>query len=155
MKNLIGLLTVKEKEMDETTGDATLAFNLTSETPTIRFLASLSDGRTVIQDNRPKNRHAWIRLSAWLKKNPDITITELRLQGPKGIDIKMPSNQKGYFFGNKFQGVWRGPKSDSIGIGYYDGYKVNVCWYKKPLLDSSFAEEKTVAEAGFFLIENK
>lgn len=157
MKNLIGLLTVKEKEMDETTGDTTLAFNITPETPTIRFLASLSDGRTVIQDDRSsdKDRHAWIRLSMWLKENPGILITELRLQGPKGFEAKMPSNQKGYFFSNKLQAVWKGPQSNSVGIGYYDGYKVNVCWYKKPMLDSLFSEEKTVAEAGFFLIENK
>lgn len=141
--------------MDSTVNDSTLAFGVTNQTPIIRFLASLSDGRTVIQDNRPDpERHAWARLDEWLKVNPGISITGLRLQGPKNIDIKIPPNQQGYFFGQKQHVVWGGPQANYIGVGYYDSQKVNVCWYRQPHFDHSFTEERTVANAGFFLIQN-
>jgi hypothetical protein len=144
----------RNKIMNETINDLTLAFNVTKQTPAARFLASLSDGRTVIQDNRPNERHAWARLSEWLKNNPDVSITSVRLQGPNGVDIKMPPDQKGYFFGRKQQAVWGGPQYDYLGIGYYDGQVVNIAWYKQPNFDHSTTEERTVAKAGFFLIQN-
>jgi len=140
--------------MNETINDHTLAFNITNETPKIRFLASLSDGRTVIQDDRPKQQHAWIRLSKWIKSNPQISITGIRLQGPTNINFTMPSNQKGYFWGQKQHAVWQGPQYNYTGIGYYDGQKVNICWYKQPRFDHAFTEERTAKRAGFFLIEN-
>lgn len=140
--------------MSETVNDLTLAFSVTDKTPPVRFLAALSDGRTVIHDVQSGKRHAWARLAEWLKNNPNISITGIRLQGPKGIDIKTPANQKGYFFGQKKHAIWRGPQHDYIGIGYYDGQKVNVAWYKQPLFDNSFTEERTVENAGFFLIQN-
>ena len=140
----------------ETVNDQTFAFEVTKKTPVVRFLASLSDGRTVVQDDRKGDAgHAWVRLTGWLKANPRISITEIRLQGPNGVDIKMPPNQKGYFFGNKQSGVWKGPQYNYCGVGYYDGQKVNVSWYKQPKFDHAFTEEKTVAEAGFLLIRNK
>ena len=61
---------------------------------------------------------------------------------------------KGYFFGNKQHAIWGGPQSNYAGIGYYDGQKINVVWYKQPRFDHSFTEERTVANAGFFLIIN-
>lgn len=142
--------------MNETINDSTLAFGVTNLTPNIRFLASLSDGRTVIQDDRsgPGQRHAWARLEKWLKNNPSMSITEIRLQGPKNIDIKMPPNQKGYFFGKKQLAVWGGSQDNYIGVGYYDGQKVNISWHRQPLFDHSFVEERTVEKAGFFLIKN-
>ncbi len=140
--------------MGDTRKDSTLAFVATSKTPDIKFVASLSDGRTVIQDDRKNERHAWVRLADWLKINTDISISNIRLQGPKGIDIKMPSNQKGYFFGKRQQAVWGSSQQNCIGIGYYDGRKVNIVWYLQPKFDSSFTEERDVAKSGFFLIRN-
>lgn len=140
--------------MNKTINDLTLAFNVTPTTPATKFIASLSDGRTVIHDNRPKERHAWARLSVWLKDNPTIVVTGMRLQGPKGVDIKMPPNQKGYFFGQKQHAVWGGPQYNYVGVGYFDGQIINVSWYRQPLFDHSFTEERTVANAGFFLIKN-
>ena len=140
--------------MNKTVNDSALAFIVTDQTPRVRFLASLSDGRTVIQDDRPKQRHAWVRLTKWLKANTDISITEVRLQGQKGVDIKMPPNQKGYFFGLKQYAVWGGPQHNYIGMGYYDGQTVNVCWYRQPNFDHTSTEERTVSNAGFFLIRN-
>lgn len=140
--------------MNETVNDKRIEFNVTDATPTVRFLASLSDGRTVIQDERPDEDHAWFRLTKWLKENSGIKITGLRLQGPNGVDVKMPSNQKGYFFGNKQHAVWGGSQDTYCGIGYYDGQKINVGWHRQPDFDNSFAEERTVGSAGFFLIKN-
>lgn len=145
----------RNKKMNNTINDNQLSFAAVPYTPKIRFLASLSDGRTVIQDNRPNQRHAWARLAEWIKDNPSITITGLRLQAPNGIDIKMPPNQKGYFFGNKRYAIWRGPQHEYLGLGYYDGQKVNVAWHRQPKFDHSFTEDRrTVANAGFFLIQN-
>lgn len=137
-----------------TTNDSTLAFNVNDSTPTIRFLASLSDGRTVIQDNLPSQRHAWARLAEWLKINSDISLTGMRLQGPNNMDIKMPSNQKGYFFGQKQYAIQGIGQQNYVSVGYYDGQKVCVVWYRQPNFDHSFTEERTVANAGFFLIQN-
>lgn len=137
-----------------TVNDSTLAFGVTSVTPVVRFVVSLSDGRTVIQDNRPSQRHAWARLAEWLKANRDVSISGIRLQGPNGVDLKMPPNQKGYFFGQKQHAVWGGSQQNYFGVGYYDGQKINVAWYRQPKFDHSFTEERTVANAGFFLIQN-
>jgi len=135
--------------------DETLAFEVTEQTPNIRFLASISDGRTVIQDNRDGNvRHAWDRLNQWIKVNPSLSITGLRLQGPNGVNVKTPSNQPGYFFGQKQQAVWCGPQSNSIGIGYYDGEIVNIVWHQVPGFNRTYTETRTVTGAGFFLIQN-
>jgi len=144
----------RDQTMSKTVNDNLISFTIVPYTPKIRFLASLSDGRTVIQDNQPNKRHAWARLSKWLDENPGITVTGLRLQGPRGIDIKMPPNQRGYFFGQKQHCVWGGPQYNYLGIGYYDGNKVNVVWYRQNKFDHSFTEEKTVEIAGFFLIKN-
>lgn len=139
--------------MNKTKNDDMLAFAVMPGTPKIRFIASLSDGRTIIQDNRSGQKHAWARLASWLEINKEIFITELRIQGPNGIDIKMPPNQTGYFFGQKKNAVWGGGQYDYIGLGYYDGQNVKICWYKQPLFDHSFAEERTVEKSGFFLIQ--
>jgi len=140
--------------MSNTINDSSLAFEVKPETPDIRFLASLSDGRTVIQDDRIGQKNAWIRLSKWIEDNHSISITNLRLQAPNGIDFSTPANQQGYFLGKKQHAIWGGPQSNYIGIGYYDGQKVNIVWYRQPNFDHSFTEERTVEKAGFFLIKN-
>lgn len=141
-------------KMDTTIKDSTLAFSVTPQTPVTRFLVSLSDGRTVIQNDLPGKESAWVRLTVWLKANPNISISGMRLQGPNGVDIPMPPNQKGYFWGNRQCAVWAGPQYNYTGIGYYDGQKVTVSWHRQPKFDNSFTEERTVAKAGFFLIRN-
>ncbi len=140
--------------MADTINDEKLSFVVTKQTPTVRFLASLSDGRTVIQDNRQSERAAWARLADWMKANPSISITGIRLQGPKGVDVKMPPNQKGYFFGNKHQAVWGGGQNNYIAVGFYDGNKIEVIWHRQPNFDHAVTEERTVGNAGFFLIRN-
>jgi len=141
--------------MGGTVDDHLVTFRVVPYTPKIRFLASLSDGRTVIQDDRPHQEHAWLRFKNWLNKNQDINVTELRLQGPNGIDIKTPQHANGYFFGNKYNAVWGGGQNNYVGLGYYDGNTVNIVWHKKPNFSSCFTEEKTPQQAGQFLIRNK
>lgn len=143
-----------DTETFDTMNNSSLAFSISATTPSIRFIVSLSDGRTVIQDDRPNQRHAWARLTEWLKINPSVSISNIRLQGPNGIDIPMPAGQKGYFFGQKQYAVWGGLQHNYMGIGYYDGQIINVCWYRQPKFDHSFTEERTVDNAGFFLIQN-
>jgi hypothetical protein len=134
--------------------DETLAFELTKTTPVIRFVASLSDGRTVIEDVRASQRTAWARLTQFIKANPQVQITCLRLQGPRGKEIVMPSNQNGYCFGYKHRKVHPGGETNFVGIGYYDGHKVLMRWFKTPNLDYGGNQERTKESAGFLLIEN-
>lgn len=141
--------------MFDTINDPTISFCVTKNTPAVRFIASLSDGRTVIQDDRTSQRNAWVRLSKWLKVNMGISITGIRLQGPDGMEIKTPPNKSGYFFGYKTTAVWGISQQNYTGIGYYDGNKVHIVWYQQPKFEKAFTEEKTVAQAGFFLIQNK
>lgn len=130
-----------------------ISFNTTEDTPSIRFLASLSDGRTVIEDIKHGEKSAWFRLRDFLKDNPNIKITCLRLQGSSGLKTT-PSNQAGYAFGNKFNQTHGGKPSDYVGIGYYDGNKVHIQWHRKPNFDHSYMETRTPEKAGFFLIKN-
>jgi len=135
--------------------NSTVAFEVNDNTPETRFLASLSDGRTVIQDDVKGYRHAWVRLAAFLQNNPEIKITCLRLQAPGGHDIPMPANQKGYFFGNMHRRIWPGGYEETyLGIGYYDGSQVVVRWYNNKNFSRNFAEQRTKDKAGFCLIEN-
>jgi len=132
--------------------DDKISFEVTKHTPQTRFLISLSDGRTVIQDNVPGQKHAWTRLGEWLKENKDTHITGMRLQKVGGDVITLPSNQDGYFFGNKQIGVWRGMRETCLGLGYFDGQMVNIMWYRQPNFDKVVEEQKTEIKAGFMLI---
>jgi len=139
--------------MGNTKKDELLSFEVTKLTPEVRFIASLSDGRTVIQDDRPGDRHAWGRLSDWLGINQNVKITCLRLQGPRQFEVVMPAGQRGYFFGNKVYAVHHGPQHNYVGIGYFDGSKVAISWYRRPLFDHAITEDRIESKAGFFLIK--
>lgn len=131
-------------------------FEVTKQTPKIRFLASLSDGRTVIEDKVPGKENAWFRLQKYLQQNPHIKITGLRLQDVKrNTIVNMPSNQRGYFLSKKQIKVFPGGSEVKfMGLGYYDGNMVTVRWLKQPGLQKSNCETKTKAQAGSFLIVN-
>lgn len=138
-----------------------VAFHVNENTPKIRFLASLSDGRTVIEDHIPDQRSAWIRLKEFLKNNKDIKITCLRLQFPnfhkpqEVKEITMPANQKGYCFGKKKQVVFPfGGHMEFTCIGYFDGEKAYIQWFNNQNYAETHNEERSKEKAGFFLIEN-
>lgn len=134
-------------------GDNLVEFNVTPLTPEVRFLASLSDGRTVIQDDRPGELHAWHRLSDFMRANPEIRITCLRLQAP-GREVVMPANQRGYVFGKRGILANMLVENHFLGIGYFDGQMAVVNWLHLPDLATGQVEEKTREQCGFFLIEN-
>jgi len=146
---------MEKMEKIMTVNDELVAFSVTKDTPGSRFLASLSDGRTVIQDSPKGAKHAWSRLASWLKANPDISITGLRFQRSNGVIIDTPPNQKGYFLGNKQFAVWGGSQTNLFGLGYCDGDKINVVWYQQPKFDKTMPEERPINENDFFLIMNK
>ncbi len=131
-----------------------VSFQVTDQTPQVRFLASLSDGRTVIQDDRPGQMHAWHRLKEFLAANRGLKITGLRLQGPGGREFTMPGNQPGYCFGFKGRMVFGGGESHSVGVGYYDGTTCLINWLRLPDLGASITEEQTPEVCGFKLIAN-
>lgn len=131
---------------------AHVVFEVNDNTPDIRFLASLSDGRTVIEDVVEGERHAWIRLSRFLKENPALSITGLRIQRPNKPEIIMPSNQEGYYLGKKQRKIFPGGEAEYLGIGFYDGSVVSCSYYKMPNFDHHFTETKSKTKAGFMLI---
>lgn len=132
-----------------------VAFSVTEQTPAVRFLASLSDGRTIIEDTRPGQPHAWHRLKDYLKENNDLSITCLRLQGPGGAERVMPANQKGYVFGYYGGAIPNGPvQVYQIAVGYYDGATCMVHWVAGPQLQDQRVQRQTAEECGFKLIVN-
>ena len=131
-----------------------VAFNVTRDTPPVRWLASLSDGRTVIQDDRNEGPAAWHRLREFLAADPGIAITGLRLQGVKGKELTVLSRQQGCFFGFKGQAIVGGPQQHYVGVGYYDGHTVIINWLALPHFNHQFSEQRSREKAGFMLIEN-
>ncbi len=133
-------------------------FEVVKKTPRICFLVSLSNGETMIQDNRGEGHlHAWNRLKAFLSHNPELKITGLRLQNRKTNKIiEMPSGQDGYFFGQKVQMMYPpGHQVHTLGIGFYDGKEAHVSWVELPRLKRLKTETRSKGECGFSLIENK
>jgi hypothetical protein len=123
-------------------------------TPDVKYIASLSDGTTVLQDERPSDIASWSRLGLYLSANPGLKITGLKLVCGT-TEFVMPANQAGYFFGNKAMAVFpSGGQAQFRGVGYYDGSKVTITWGSMPDLRFSRAEERDKEKAGFFLIEN-
>ncbi len=135
-----------------------VAFGVNQYTPSIRFLASLSDGRTVIQDDIPGQPHAWHRLKQFIQSNPEIQITMLRLQQilPDGTcrEWSTPPKQNGYVYGFKGQAVHGGGQSHAVGLGYYDGNSCLINWIILPEMRQSHYEQQTKEQCGFKLISN-
>lgn len=133
-----------------------VAFGNTDTTPNIRFLVSLSDGRTIVEDARPGEARPWMRVRKFLKES-GLHITELRVQNKDFQVVKgTPPNQKGYFYGEKIIGIWPGgANARFVGIGYYDGDKVHVKWYVKPHLAQMEPDVRTVESCNEMLFINE
>jgi len=131
-----------------------VAFGNTDTTPNIRFLVSLSDGRTIVEDHRDGDR-PWIRVRKFLQET-GLHITEVRVQNKNFQRIhSTPANQKGYFYGEKITGIWPGSNARFVGIGYYDGDKVHVKWYVKPHLNQVQPQTRSVESCKEFLWINE
>lgn len=137
-----------------------VAFEVNQYTPRIRFLASLSDGRTIIQDDIPGELPAWRRLKDFITETK-LKITCLRLQSPNIhkpgdiIEVVMPANQMGYCFGKKRQAVFpMGGQAEFIGIGFYNGETANLQWFNVNNFNDRHSDTRSKEKAGFFLILN-
>ena len=63
--------------------------------PKSRWIASLSNGETIYEDNRDGEDPAWVRLAKYVEQE-DISITTLRVQFESGRLINLPAGQDGY-----------------------------------------------------------
>lgn len=68
--------------------------HLTEFVPRDRWIASLSNGETIFEDNIPGELSSWDRLREYVKQNK-LAITNLRLQ-IAGTEITLPPKQEGY-----------------------------------------------------------
>jgi hypothetical protein len=76
--------------------DYRLARKVDANVPETRWVASLSNGETIYENNFKDEVPAWERLGRYCNDN-DVSITNLRLQiaGHKE-EVKLPSGQQGY-----------------------------------------------------------
>ena len=130
-----------------------LNFEKDNNTPEIYFRAQLSNNKFVYEDK--DNPNSWLRLSDFIKQNPDIKILKLSLFHNNQLICDTPENQKGYVYGKREIKVWPSQQKCSlIGIGYLDNDNVNIHWLQLPLLNNGYLETRTKDKAGFFLIQN-
>ena len=123
------------------------------------YVAELSNGREIYQDNREKGPHPWIRLKQFLQANQDIKIVGLRLmefntKTNQSTSFNMEKNQKGYCFGQKIVKVFMGTiEAKGTCVGHYDGVNATLFWVSE---DGEMVGKETRSKdrCGFFLIEN-
>lgn len=96
-----------------------LAKKVDDTVPRDRWIASLSNGETIYENNIKGEAPSWARLTMYVEDN-DLSITNLRLE-VAGKIVKLPAGQEGYIqknvawgFSNQFSGV-------SKCIGYVQG----------------------------------
>lgn len=124
------------------------------------YVAELSNGKEIYQDNREKGVHAWIRLKQFLQVNPDLKIVGFRLmefntKTNKSMSFDMEKNQKGYCFGKKMVKIFMGNvEVQGTCVGYYNGNIVKLFWISSDG-ENVGTEERTKEKAGFFLICNE
>lgn len=99
--------------------------------PKDRWIATLSDGRTVFQDKTPHKPSAWRRLQR-LIHGSELRITSLRLQA-SGQNINMPSPEEvdGYWQASRIRKIVApGVTSENIdhGIGYVKDGFTYITW---------------------------
>lgn len=122
-------------------------------TDTSYFVLTLSNGKEIYQNFESKTKY-WEEVKKFLQSQNDLKIVGMRLIG-RGKNIVMPTNQNGYFWGNKLIALYPSSlKVEFVGVGYYDGNSVFIRWFDKNNFNRTFTEERTKAKAGFFLIEN-
>lgn len=123
------------------------------------YVAELSNGKEIYQDDRESGPHAWLRLKSFLQLNPDLKIVGFRLmefnsKTKQSTSIDMPKNQKGYCFGKKMVKIFMGNvETQGVCVGYFDGEKATLFWVSE---DGEMVGKETrdKNKCGFFLIEN-
>lgn len=100
--------------------------------PANRWIASLSSGDTVFQNNLPGKPSAWIRLKDFLKKK-NLHLTRLRYQTADGRMLQMPAATEvdGYWYMNKIRaGTNFQEVIDRLyyGVGYIKDDIIHITW---------------------------
>ena len=109
--------------------------------PNNRWIASLSDGRTVFQDNTPHADSSWSRLKRLIESS-DLQITNLRLeaygQRVVGVPLRHPETGDlqvdGYWHANKIAHLahpTRGVEVRFVGIGYIIDDRIYITWVRE------------------------
>lgn len=88
-----------------------------------RWIASLSNGETIFEDNLRGVLSAWKRLGAYVKEE-GVAITNMRLE-IGGKQVELPSHQEGYVINGKMQstGSW---SRVCVCIGYVQGGRARI-----------------------------
>lgn len=130
-----------------------VSFEVAPNTPRLRFLASLSDGTTVIEDSRQGELHAWFRLQDYLREHDGLKITALRVQNGD-MEFCLPSGQEGYAFAKRVIYVFQAGQVNAVGVGYLDGETVKMTWLHPDTLGVIELQDRSIEQAGFSLIRN-
>ena len=120
-----------------------VSFSVTENTPNLCFLVSLSDGSTIVEDERPGEKRPWQRVCEYVKSK-GLHITELRVHDrKKNITKTTPPNQSGYFYSGKCMAVFPpGISLDFVGLGYLESGKVHIVWRQKDDLNKTRKQAK-------------
>jgi hypothetical protein len=92
----------------------------------MRWLADLSDGRTVLQDDgRPglEPYQAWLRLKEFCRQT-GISVVNLRLQFRSHIEAPLPDNAPAYFFSHKAGALMSSGEPTHTDLFYLIGYLI-------------------------------
>lgn len=127
--------------------------NAGSKTPKNRIIVSLSDGKTLFEDDTFGEKHFWRRLQEYIHQT-DIKITKVRYQVGKYM-IEVPDHADYYFFIKRQYGDLQSsqPLSESIKLGYSnDGEVVVGSEYG---MDGTSHFEQPIEKCGAGLIDNR
>lgn len=91
------------------------------------WIATLSDGKTVVQDAIPFEHSTWYRMAKYLKDKTDAKIQKLCLHF-LGKVVTILDQADGFFFGNREEGLLGGPSKRFKGIGYVKDMVAYVTW---------------------------
>src|SRR5688572_11727604 len=122
--------------------------------PENKWIASLSNGETIFQDNTPGIESSWSRLKTYVQTNK-LQLTNLRLQA-YGRHIQLipfkaadgSPQLDGYWFSNKISRLFGfsgfDAESKEIGIGYVISGRIMITWVREDGIVT--AEQRAVPE---------
>jgi hypothetical protein len=123
------------------------------------WIAKLSDGRTVYQDDdRPdyEERNAWLRLKKFCEEN-NLFVTQVKIQFRDHIEV-LPESNEGYFFRYGAFGCLKSKKSYSrFIVGPVKNNQVEVQVWRIPeiILENEYSETRNIEDCKDGLIKNK
>lgn len=116
-----------------------------------RWEVTLSDGRTVYQDDERQGEASWKRLRLYLLDNPHLSISKMFI-GVRDNTFSLPDNAEGYFFRNSILSCWGQWEKHSFVVGTLQGSTIKVFKYELPELVLLGEEERSIEDAAESLI---